>query len=302
MKAYKRLFLALLSCVTIIASAGCTSSAIPDAAEEEEEEEKTAETLTIEDKEYYRRFRDDGISINVYNWGEYICDGSAEGTLDVNREFEELTGINVNYTTFGSNEELYAKLRDGAVSYDVVIPSDYMISRFIKEGLVQKLDMSNIPNSKYIPDTFKGLEYDPNDEYSVPYTWGTVGIIYNKEVIGIEEEDIDWDILWNEDYSGEILMFDNPRGDEKNQMPLPHGKQEYLLAIDKFSKEKEVRYLPAGLSRDLIKDFLAEPKAFVNRLREVRNENRAAKSNDALGVDNVIRRSNTIKNMQGPKI
>ena len=211
MKAYKRVILALLSCVMIMGSAGCASSAPAETEDADEEEEDASETLTIEDEEYYKRFEGEGISLNVYNWGEYICDGSEEGTLDVNREFEELTGIKVNYTTFGNNEELYAKMHDGAVSYDVIIPSDYMISKFIKEGLVQKLDLSNIPNVKYIMDNFRGLEYDPGDEYSVPYTWGTVGIIYNKEVLGLEEDEIDWDILWNEDYSGDILMFDNPR-------------------------------------------------------------------------------------------
>lgn len=209
MRRSKRFLLALVSGALMISACGCSSS--EKKTSEEEEEEGGAQTLTIEDKAYYQKFKGDNLSINVYNWGEYICDGSEEGTLDVNREFEELTGIKVNYTNFATNEELYAKLKGGAASYDVIIPSDYMISKLIKENLVQKVDMGNIPNSKYIMDNFKGLAYDPEDEYSVPYTWGTVGIIYNKEMIGIEEEDIDWDILWNEDYKDQILMFDNPR-------------------------------------------------------------------------------------------
>ena len=209
MRRSKRFLLALVSGALMISACGCSSS--EKKTSEEEEEEGGAQTLTIEDKAYYQKFKGDNLSINVYNWGEYICDGSEEGTLDVNREFEELTGIKVNYTNFATNEELYAKLKGGAASYDVIIPSDHMISKLIKENLVQKVDMGNIPNSKYIMDNFKGLAYDPEDEYSVPYTWGTVGIIYNKEMIGIEEEDIDWDILWNEDYKDQILMFDNPR-------------------------------------------------------------------------------------------
>ena len=209
MRRSKRFLLALVSGALMISACGCSSS--EKKTSEEEEEEGGVQTLTIEDKAYYQKFKGDNLSINVYNWGEYICDGSEEGTLDVNREFEELTGIKVNYTNFATNEELYAKLKGGAASYDVIIPSDYMISKLIKENLVQKVDMGNIPNSKYIMDNFKGLAYDPEDEYSVPYTWGTVGIIYNKEMIGIEEEDIDWDILWNEDYKDQILMFDNPR-------------------------------------------------------------------------------------------
>ena len=187
---------------------GCSDTA---AEQEEEDDSADAQTLTVSDPEYYQRFKDDDISINVYNWGEYISTGAEAGTLDVNAEFTKLTGIKVNYTNYATNEELYAKLKGGGASYDVIIPSDYMISKMIKEGLVQKLDMDNIPNFKYIMDNFRGLAYDPDDEYSVPYTWGTVGIIYDSTMIDIPEEDIDWDLLWNEDYADQILMFDNPR-------------------------------------------------------------------------------------------
>ncbi|MGN0595421.1 MAG: PotD/PotF family extracellular solute-binding protein [Hominimerdicola sp.] len=176
-----------------------------------ESEEKSVQTLTVSDPEYYTKFKDDGISINVYNWGEYISTGAEKGTLDVNAEFTKLTGIKVNYTNYATNEELYAKLKGGGATYDVIIPSDYMISKMIKEGLVQKLDMDNIPNFKYIMDNFRGLAYDPEDEYSVAYTWGTVGIIYDTTLVDLPEEEIDWDLLWNEDYADQILMFDNPR-------------------------------------------------------------------------------------------
>lgn len=152
-----------------------------------------------------------GVTINVYNWGEYISDGQ-EGSMDVNAEFEKRTGIKVNYTTYENNESLYAKLSSGAADYDIIIPSDYMVGKMIAEDMLAKLNFDNIPNYQYIDEEFKGLEYDPNNEYSVPYTWGTVGIFYNKAVVA--QEDIDrqsWDILWNEKYAGEILMFDNPR-------------------------------------------------------------------------------------------
>lgn len=198
-----------------LAAALCLSlSACADHIEEEtdsEEEESEVQTLTVEDEEYYSRFRDKGITINVYNWGEYISDGSEENTLNVNAEFTNLTGIKVNYTNYATNEELYAKLKGGGASYDIIIPSDYMISRMIHENMLQKLDFDNIPNFKYITDTFVNPEYDPQNEYSVPYTWGTVGIIYDTTMIDIPPEEIDWDILWNEDYSDRILMFDNPR-------------------------------------------------------------------------------------------
>lgn len=166
--------------------------------------------LAVEDLEYYQRFKDDGITINVYNWGEYIPTGE-DGTPDLNSEFTKLTGISVNYSTYATNEELYAKLKGGGASYDIIIPSDYMVSRMIKEDMLLPLDNDNIPNRKFIMDTFKNPEYDETSQYSVPYTWGTVGIIYNKNKTDLTEDEIDWDVLWNENYADEILMFDNPR-------------------------------------------------------------------------------------------
>ncbi len=191
---------------------GFLTGCAPETSEEiEEEEEIEAQTLTVSDPEYYTRFKDDGISINVYNWGEYISTGADEGTLNVNAEFTKLTGIKVNYTNYSTNEELYAKLKGGGASYDIIIPSDYMISKMIKEGMIQELDFSNIPNFGYIMPNFRNLAYDPENAYSVPYTWGTVGIIYDTTMIDMNEEDIDWDLLWDETYLDQILMFDNPR-------------------------------------------------------------------------------------------
>lgn len=169
----------------------------------------TEPTVNVSDKAYYEKYKEDGLSINVYNWGEYISDGSEDGMIDVNAEFEALTGIEVNYTTYATNEELYAKMKGGGADYDIIIPSDYMISRMIKEDMLASLDFAKIPNAQYIMDSFKNATYDEGDKHSVPYTWGTVGIIYDKEAV--TETDIDWDILWDEKYSGQILMFDNPR-------------------------------------------------------------------------------------------
>ncbi len=164
--------------------------------------------LEVPDPGYYDAMKGQNISLNVYNWGEYISDGS-EGSVDVNAEFEKLTGIKVNYTTFATNEELYAKLQSGAVNYDIIIPSDYMIARMIREGLVQKLDLSQIPALSNIDPDYMNAAFDPTGEYSVPYTWGTVGIIYNTTKI---TEPVDsWEILWDEKYKGDILMFSNPR-------------------------------------------------------------------------------------------
>lgn len=188
--------------------ASCADS---ETSEDEEEEESYQQTLTISDPDYYTRFKGKGLSINVYNWGEYISTGADEGTLDVNAEFEKLTGIKVNYTNFATNEELYAKLKGGGAAYDIIIPSDYMISKMIDEDMIQPLDFENIPNFEYIMDNFRNQDYDPENAYSVPYTWGTVGIIYDTTMVDIPPEEIDWDLLWNEDYADQILMFDNPR-------------------------------------------------------------------------------------------
>jgi len=155
------------------------------------------------------------LTLNVYNWGEYISDGSEE-TINVNEEFEKYCldklgkKVKVNYTTYASNEDMYNKIKSGSASYDVIIPSDYMIERMIEENMLQKLDFSNIPNYKYVNEDFRGLFFDANDEYSVPYTYGMIGIIYNEDMI--DEDDIgSWDLLWNDKYKGQILQFNNPR-------------------------------------------------------------------------------------------
>lgn len=149
-----------------------------------------------------------GVTINVYNWGEYISNG-VDDTLDVNAEFTRRTGIDVNYTTFDTNESLYSKLAGGGANYDVIVPSDYMVSKLLQEGYLEKLDFDNIPNFQYIDEQYRNPDYDPTNEYSVPYTWGVVGIFYNKNYV---QETVDsWSILWDPDYAGKILMFDNPR-------------------------------------------------------------------------------------------
>ncbi len=166
--------------------------------------------------------------INVYNWGEYISDGS-EGSLDANAAFEEYyyetygEEIEVIYSTYASNEDMYAKLKSGAAGYDVVIPSDYMIARLIEEDMLEKIDFSNIPNYANISEQFRGLYYDPDDAYSVPYTYGMVGVIYNSAVVDAAETG-KWDLMWNEKYAGRILQFNNSRD--------AFGTAMYKLGID----------------------------------------------------------------------
>ncbi|MDO6992842.1 ABC transporter substrate-binding protein [Brachyspira innocens] len=166
--------------------------------------------LSVFDTNYYHKFKGQNLSVNVYNWGEYISDGS-DGSLDVNKTFEELTGIKVNYSTFASNEEMYVKLKVGGIQYDVIIPSDYMIERLINEKLIQKLNYNNIPAHTNIANRFKKLPFDPTGEYSLAYTWGVTGIVYNRQMVTENETDIDWDILFDKKYKGQILMYYNPR-------------------------------------------------------------------------------------------
>lgn len=150
----------------------------------------------------------EGTTLNVYNWGEYISDGS-DDTIDVNAEFEKKYGINVIYSNYESNENMYNKLSSGGANYDVIIPSDYMIARLVEEDMLEELDFSNIPNYKYIVDKYKDLYYDPENKFSVPYTVGMVGLIYNTTMV--EGEPDSWGVLWDERYKGNILMFNNPR-------------------------------------------------------------------------------------------
>ena len=184
-----------------------------------------------------------GTEINVYNWGEYISDGS-EGALDVNKQFEEETGIKVNYTTFDSNENMYNKIKGGGANYDIIIPSDYMIERMINEGLLEKLDFSNIPNYSNILDKYKDLYFDPLNEYSVPYNVGMVGLIYNTKMV--DEVPDSWGIMWDEKYKGRILQFNNPRDAfalAQNLLGIDlntNDSEEWHRAYDKLKEQKPV--------------------------------------------------------------
>ncbi len=200
--------------------------------------------VAVEDNGYdWERFQGQDITLNVYNWGLYISDGS-DGGMDINKEFEELTGIKVNYTTYDTNESMYAKIKSGGADYDVVVPSDYMIGKMIKEGLLAKLDFSNIPNMSLIGSQYKGRDYDPSDEYCVPYTWGVVGIIYNTTMV---EGEIDsWNALWDPAYKGNVLMFNNSRdafaiASKKLGLSLnPSTAEEVQQAAEELKKQKSV--------------------------------------------------------------
>lgn len=165
----KKIYLTLLLLVVVMAFAGCGS---------------------------------DAKELNIYNWGDYIGE-------DVIQQFEDETGIKVNYTTFASNEEMYAKIKAGASDYDVIFPSDYMIERMITEDMLAPIDTAGLENYSLIDDAYKNLAYDPDNMYSVPYMWGTVGILYNTSLV--DDEVTSWDILWDEKYEGQIFMYDSAR-------------------------------------------------------------------------------------------
>lgn len=171
-------------------------------------------------------------TITVYNWGDYIDE-------QVIKDFEKEYGIRVIYDTFATNEDMYVKLKSGGANYDLAIPSDYMIKKMIREDMLAKVDFTNIPNYQNIDSQFKDINYDPKNEYSVPYMWGTVGIIYNKTMV---KEPVDsWQILWNPQYRKQILMLDSQRDsigitlkllghslNTKDQQQLEQAKQKLI--------------------------------------------------------------------------
>lgn len=145
---------------------------------------------------------EDSGKLNVYNWGDYI-------DPQVLKDFEKEYKIKINYEEYGNNEEMLAKIQSGGTNYDVIFPSEYMVESMIKQGLLQKIDMKNLPNYKNIGSDFKNLPYDPKNEYSVPYFWGTMGIVYNTKKVSDSVDS--WNILWNSKYKDEILMIDSSR-------------------------------------------------------------------------------------------
>ena len=166
---------------------------------------------------------DHRVTINVYNWGQYISEGQ-DDTIDVIAEFERAyPWIKVQYSTYSDNETMYTKLSTGGITVDVIIPSDYMIARLIAEDMLLELDFNNIPNYEYVDEAFRNTTYDPENKYSVPYTWGTVGIIYNTKYVA-EEDVTGWELLWNKKYDDKILMFGNSRD--------AFGIAQYLLGYD----------------------------------------------------------------------
>ena len=215
--------------------------------------------------------------LNVYNWGEYISDGF-EGAPDTNKDFEEYFNthlaekygyyIQVNYTTYANNEEMYTKLKSLSGIYDVVVPSDYMIQKMISEDMLLSFNVAeDIENYRDIDPKFKGMEYDPLEQYTVPYTYGMLGVIYNSNLV--DEEDVadqSWSLLWNEKYRGKILQFNNPRdafGTAMYYQGLDINSTDHAVWQAAFDKLCEQKPLVQGYVNDEIFNKMTTASASV---------------------------------------
>ena len=184
--------------------------------------------------------------VTVCSWGEYIDE-------DLITRFEEETGIIVNYQTAESNEALYSLLKSGAGDYDVIVPSDYMISQLIEEGMLAELDYGQIPNYTLISERFKGLTYDPQERYTVPYAWGTVGIIYNTAKV--EGPITSWSAMFDEKYAGNVLMFRNSR----DAMATALSYLGYSLnTVDETELREAFQLLKDAKSRGVYQSFVMD--------------------------------------------
>ena len=233
MKKRVSIFLVLLMLIGMLSLSVCTAFAETDG----EGEEDTAPDGAFQGE------------VNVYNWGEYVDPGD-DGGIDVIKEFEDTYHIKVNYTNFETNEELYNVLTNSNSTYDVIFPSDYMVSRLREEGMLAKIDFSNIPNYKYIDERFKNMAYDPDNEYSVPYSWNFVAIGYNTDMIK-EGSVTGFKDLWDQKYKDDgILMFNNSRDAMAIAMqlcdpPIDPGAKSFTRedidrATDKLIEQKSV--------------------------------------------------------------
>ncbi len=198
------------------------------------------------------------VTLYVYNWGEYISDGS-EGTDDTNKMFEEWclrekgVEVTVNYSTYASNESMYAKISSGSVDYDVIVPSDYMIERMIAEDMLAPLNFDNFENLDNLHPDFLGENakydyYDPDNLYAVPYMYGMIGIIYNKPMVEGDPDIGSWKLMWSDRHAGNILQFNNSRdafGTAQYYLGRPEAVNSadetvWREALEELKKQKKV--------------------------------------------------------------
>ena len=199
--------------------------------------------------------KSDHVVLNVFNWGDYIDDTVIEA-------FEIESGIQVNYETFDTNEAMYTKVKQGGTNYDVCFPSDYMIEKMISEDMLYEIDHSKLTNLHQLMPSFKNLAFDPNNTYSIPYLWGTVGILYNSKTV---TESVDsWSVLWNDNYKSEILMIDSQRDTFMvAQKLLGYSMNNDTAEVMEAAKEKLIEQKPLVLAYvgDNVKDMMINEEA-----------------------------------------
>lgn len=198
-----------------------------------------------------------GVTLTVFNWFDYIDPG-------VLKLFEQETGARVEYVNFTTNEEMYTKLEAGAANYDVIFPSDYMIERLIAEDRLEELNMANIPNAAGIMSTLRSPDYDPEDKYSVPYMWGTLGILYNTEMVNGPIDS--WSVLFDKRYAGQVFMMNSQRDaiglalKSLGYSLNTRVEEELYAARDLLIKQKQDG-IPAGYLLDETKDKMVGGEA-----------------------------------------
>ena len=250
----KRILSLMLCLAMLFAFAACKGNSADSGSDKPKDAGNEEADYSFKDGDYYENI---GGELNILNWGEYI-------DPELLNLFEKETGVKVNYVEMTSNEEMLLKLRSADCIYDLCFPSDYIIEQLIANDMLQPLDMSKIPNAKNISERIKQFTnvFDPDNKYSLPYLWGTVGILYNTKMV--EGEVDSWDVLWDEKYVGQVWQYDSVR-DAIAVALLKLGYDINTRSADEVNAAKEelIKQIPLlkGLGTDDIRSSMENSKA-----------------------------------------
>ncbi|MBR3459352.1 MAG: extracellular solute-binding protein [Clostridia bacterium] len=250
----KRILSLMLCLAMLFAFAACKGNSTDSGSDKPKDADNEEADYSFKDGDYYENI---GGELNILNWGEYI-------DPELLNLFEKETGVKVNYVEMTSNEEMLLKLRSADCIYDLCFPSDYIIEQLIANDMLQPLDMSKIPNAKNISERIKQFTnvFDPDNKYSLPYLWGTVGILYNTKMV--EGEVDSWDVLWDEKYVGQVWQYDSVR-DAIAVALLKLGYDINTRSADEVNAAKEelIKQIPLlkGLGTDDIRSSMENGKA-----------------------------------------
>lgn len=250
----KRILSLMLCLAMLFAFAACKGNSADSGSDKPKDADNEEADYSFKDGDYYENI---GGELNILNWGEYI-------DPELLNLFEKETGVKVNYVEMTSNEEMLLKLRSADCIYDLCFPSDYIIEQLIANDMLQPLDMSKIPNAKNISERIKQFTnvFDPDNKYSLPYLWGTVGILYNTKMV--EGEVDSWDVLWDEKYVGQVWQYDSVR-DAIAVALLKLGYDINTRNADEVNAAKEelIKQIPLlkGLGTDDIRSSMENGKA-----------------------------------------